>query len=100
MGEILELFVPWAVSLLAIFALLGWDESRLSPTQLSRAWPPATRTLAVVVFGAIALPVHFGRTRSSLGGVVQGTAWAGAITALDYLVGWGVEEFSRRVLPT
>ncbi len=48
---------------LGLFALLDWDESRLSSDALLDAWPPATRLLAIVYVGMVALPIHFWRTR-------------------------------------
>ncbi len=95
MGEILELLVPWVVALALLFALLSWDEARLSPEQLARAWPPATRLLAVVYFGVVSLPIHFGRTRRSAAGILLGFAWAAAITLVDEGVAEGVDLLVR-----
>jgi hypothetical protein len=72
MRDVAEILVPWAVVTLALFAFLDWDESRLTPDQRGRAWPPATRTLAVVYFGVLAVPVHFWRTRRTEAGVSEG----------------------------
>jgi hypothetical protein len=92
-SEIVELFVPWLVSICLLFALLEWDESRLTPEQLEHAWPPASLRIAVVYFSVLALPVHFGRTRRTALGVVQGVLWGALILGVDELVGMGVEEF-------
>jgi hypothetical protein len=100
MSEILEIFIPWVVSLVLMFALLRWDESRLTPAQLSRAWPPASLRIAVVYFGVVSLPVHFGRTRRSVLGVLQGFAWAALIAAVDEGIGAGVEQLAKRALPS
>jgi hypothetical protein len=74
MRDVAEILVPWAVVTLALFTLFAWDESRLTTEQLDRAWPPATKTLAVVYFGALGVPVlvHFWRTRRSVTGVLAG----------------------------
>jgi len=98
MAEILALLVPWVVSTTLIFLLIHRDEARLPPEQLARAWPTATRRTAVVYFGPLALPVHFGRTRRSVLGVVQGLAWALAIGALDGWVGDGVERLANALV--
>ncbi len=54
------------------FAVVLWDERRLPKEQLERAWPPVSRTLAVVAFGPLALPVHFWRTRRTVSGLFFG----------------------------
>jgi len=64
MRDVAPIIVPWIVVSLALFALLDWDESRLSPEALEDAWPPATRTLAIVYLGVLAIPIHFWRTRA------------------------------------
>jgi hypothetical protein len=100
MSEILAIFVPWVVSLVLMFGLLRWDESRLTLVEKARAWPAASRLVAVVYFGVVCLPVHFGRTRRSLVGVLQGFAWAALVAAIDEGVGAGVELIARQVVPS
>ncbi len=80
MRDVAEILVPWAVVTLALFAFFDWDESRLTPEERDRAWPPATRTLAIVYFGGLGVPVlvHFWRTRRSVRGALVGVS-AGAI---------------------
>ena len=95
MSEVAPLLASWVVSVVLLFALLRWDESRLLPEQLARAWPPATRTLALVYFGVVSLPVHFGRTRRTLLGVLQGVLWAAGIAAIDELVAFGTEDLVK-----
>jgi hypothetical protein len=63
MRDVAEIIIPWVFVTLGLFVLLDWDESRLSGDALENAWPPATRTLALVYFGMLSLPVHFWRTR-------------------------------------
>ena len=60
---ILLLLAPWALSTAAFFWLLSWDERRLGPEAQARAFPPATKRAAVVMFGPLALAVHGARTR-------------------------------------
>ncbi len=77
--DALELVLAMVVKIPAGLALLGWDEGRLAkaaPEQLARAWPPATRLSATVLFPEIAFIVHFWRTRRSLWGVLVGTLWS------------------------
>ena len=61
--EVIVLLVSWVVQTTLLFVVVILDERRLSEEQLERAWPPATRDMALVVLGALALPFHFARTR-------------------------------------
>jgi hypothetical protein len=102
MEDIVELVIPWAVTTYYLFALLAWDEHRLarvSPAMLARAWPPTTRSVAIVYFGVLAIPVHFGRTRRSVLGVLQGLAWATAIGLVNKGVADGLDELISRLSP-
>jgi hypothetical protein len=94
MDEIFALVLSWAVTLGLIFAVLRRDERRLTAEQLGRAWPPSTRLMAPVYFGVFCLPVHFWKTRRSLGGLLVGLAWGVAITALDEAIDWGVDRLA------
>lgn len=80
MGEIGELVVTWCVATALGLALVRRDEARLAPERLARAWPPTTRDLAVVMFGPLAVALHFVRTRRSLRGVALGVA---ALVAIE-----------------
>lgn len=60
-------------------AVVRWDERRLTPARLERAWTPVTRDAVVfatwqfgVLFGCPAMLVWFARTRRSLGGWMLG----------------------------
>ena len=88
MRDVAEIVVPWTFLTLALFALVDWDESRMSPASFRRAWPPASRTLALVYFGLLSVPVHFWRTRRSALGVLEGLGWA----AVAFGVDWAVSE--------
>jgi hypothetical protein len=99
MADILEILLPWAASTYGLFVLLAWDEGRLSTKALARAWPPATRRLALVYFGALSLPVHFWRTRRSFLGVLQGLAWTVAFVALNQGLADGLDELVERLSP-
>jgi hypothetical protein len=83
MRDVAEIIVPWVFVTLGLFALLDWDESRLPPEQLERAWPPATRTLALVYFGLLSLPIHYWRTRRTEDG------WVASVVALRSVRAWG-----------
>ena len=77
--EALELVLAMAVKIPAGLMLLSWDERRLArsaPDQLARAWPPATRLSAMVLFPEIALVLHFWRTRRSVAGTLLGLVWS------------------------
>ncbi len=95
MGDVLAMVIPWAVSLVLMFVLLHWDESRLTVAQKARAWPPASLRVAVVYFGIVSLPVHFGRTRRSVLGVLQGLAWAVLIGAIDEGMSAAIEAIAN-----
>jgi hypothetical protein len=88
MRDVAEILVPWAVVTLALFLLIDLDERRLRPRELARAWPPASRTLALVYFGVPAVPVHFWRTRRTAFGTLVGVAWGLGAAGLY----WGVSE--------
>jgi hypothetical protein len=86
--EITAMTVAWATKYLAIQGILSWDERRLPPQQLARAWPPATRLVCAVYFQELGLPIHFFRTRRSVWGVLLGLlASAGVV----FLAGLTVE---------
>jgi hypothetical protein len=92
MRDVTEIVVPWAILTLALFTLVDWDESRLREEALARAWPPASRTLALVYFGMLALPLHFWRTRRSAVGFLQGLGWAVLAFGLDWAASEGVDR--------
>jgi hypothetical protein len=69
--ELLLLLTSWALLPILSWAALVIDERRLSSAQLARAWPPATRSLAVLWFGPLAVVLHFARTRGSFGELVE-----------------------------
>jgi len=92
MREVAEIVVPWVFVTLALFALLDWDETLLSEEQLGRAWPPATRALALAYFGMVSLPVHFGRTRRPIPlGILLGAGCASGALLLDLGVSEAVD---------
>jgi hypothetical protein len=77
--DALEILVAMAIKIPTGLMLLTWDEKRLArraPDQLARAWPPATRLSAMVLFPEIALILHFWRTRRSAVGVLVGVLWS------------------------
>ena len=79
------------------YAIVNWDLSRLSATELERAWPEASFLSAVFFFGPLSLPFHFVKTRRSLLGLCLGVGvGAGAVlcaslpaAALGWLLGDG-----------
>lgn len=90
MREIAVLVVPWIVTTWMLFALLRWDERRMTPAQRARAWPDASRLSAVVVFGVLCLPIHFTRTRRNVLGFLAGVGAMALVSivsvALEQLV--------------
>jgi hypothetical protein len=77
--EILGLLVPNILVWCAVFALFAWDERRMTDEQRARAWPTASRRIAVVLFSPFCVPLHFVRTRRSAWGVVLAIGWTVAL---------------------
>ena len=67
--EVLELVASAVFLYGIIYVVIRFDERRLSPKQLERAWPASSRDVAVLYFSLIALFLHFPRTRGVLLGV-------------------------------
>lgn len=63
--ELLVLVVSFLFFPTISYGVIRLDEHFLSSAQLARAWPLATRALAVMWFGPLALVFHFARTRGS-----------------------------------
>ncbi|HEY4159733.1 MAG TPA: hypothetical protein VGM29_16595, partial [Polyangiaceae bacterium] len=74
------------------YLVVRFDEARLSPERLARAWNPASFWVAIVVFGPFSIPVHFVRTRRSLLGLALGLSCGAAALLLAFGVvatlGW------------
>ena len=90
MSEVLTILATWVITIGALALILRWDERRLSDERLERAWPPATRLSAIgysllmgPLPGVLVLPIHFTRTRRSIGGFLVGLLLALAVFALD-----------------
>jgi hypothetical protein len=67
--DVVELVVALVVKISFGLVLLAWDEKRLAerhPDWLERAFPPATRLSAIVVFQEIGVYQHFRRTREGV----------------------------------
>jgi hypothetical protein len=95
-NEVLMLVLPWAVTTALTFAIVIVDERRMSAERLERAWPPASRDAAIVVFGPLALLIHFMKTRGHLRsargvlglsiGLVMGVVAVGLVAVASGLV--------------
>jgi hypothetical protein len=98
-GEVIELVLSWFVTNALTFLIVIADERRMKDEMLERAWPPSSRDSAIVVFGVLALPVHFMKTRGHLGslrgllgfplGLVLGVV---AIVVIAYVDGFLLES--------
>jgi hypothetical protein len=63
------------------------DMARLSPVRRARTWNDASFWCAVVAFGPLCLPVHFVKSRRTLGGAALGIVWmVGATVAVSFVV--------------
>ncbi len=60
------LVLSWVITTALTFVVVRLDERRLSEEKLERAWPASSRDAAIVAFGLLALPFHFGKTRGHL----------------------------------
>lgn len=91
MHEFIAVVVQIVAGIGAPAFLVKWDERRLTPTQLRRAWPIATFWCSVVTFGIFCLPIHFWRTRRTFPGFSLGLLWllasAIALGAIGWIVG-------------
>jgi len=99
MDDVLSLVIPWAASIALLFLIVVRDERRMPSDMLARAWPSSTRASAIVCFGLLALPVHFGRTRRSLKGVALGVAWAIAVALVEEGLAEGLDVLYQRLRP-
>ncbi|OJY19786.1 MAG: hypothetical protein BGO98_40660 [Myxococcales bacterium 68-20] len=90
-AQVIELVLSWVVTSTLTFAVVIFDERRLSEERLERAWPRASRDLALVYFGVLAIPFHFARTRGTwtsvrgIGGRILGFG-AGVVVAAVVLL--------------
>jgi hypothetical protein len=85
--EILALLIPNVALWCAVFALFAWDERRMTDEQRARAWPTASRRIAVIYFSPFCVPLHFVRTRRSAWGVFLAVLWTVALFVLLGCVG-------------
>lgn len=100
--ELLLLLVSFVFFPATSYGVIRLDERYLSPARLARAWPVATRALAVMWFGPLALVFHFTRTRGSFaslleagrkaGGLVLGLVAAAVVTVAGELVVEGLAK--------
>ena len=87
MSEVVQFVLAWLVGTSVSFALVIADERRLSEARLERAWPPVSRNAAIFIFGPLAVPIHFVRTRRSIAGVLLGIAALAVVALVSELVG-------------
>jgi hypothetical protein len=74
-GEVLLFTLSFSLGIAVPTTIVRRDVSRLAGEQLARSWPEASLWSAVVVFGPIAVPIHFLRTRRSWRGLVLSVGW-------------------------
>jgi hypothetical protein len=96
--DVIEFVVALVVKIALGLFILRWDEKRLARTKpewLERAWPPASRLSAIVVFQEIGVFWHFVRTRWSARGVLVGLAVTAAYLTAATVVLEGVDMLLR-----
>jgi hypothetical protein len=94
--EFVEVCVTLIIPLTIVIPLLRFDERRLSPARLERAWTPVSRDAAIftpwLLLGMpqLCLPVHAVKTRGWLLGLLPGLLVATLITFLTGLLSAGL----------
>ena len=86
MAEAFVVVVSLVLNALLPYAIVKWDLARLPEALLARAWTDASFLSAVLVFGPLALPVHFTKTRRSLTGLGLGLSLCAVSVALESLI--------------
>jgi hypothetical protein len=71
-SEVLVVAVSLTLNALLPYLIVRRDLRRLSGERLARAWTDASFLSAVIAFGPLSLPIHFGKTRRSLTGLGLG----------------------------
>ena len=86
--ELVQVVASWAVTLPAVATVIAYDERRLGPDLLERAWPPQSRDAAI--FGLwnlgvhpLCVLIHFARTRRTVVGTLLGLGWLVVILLAD-----------------
>jgi len=75
--ELVQIIASWTVTLPATWAIVLFDERRLSGKALERAWPPSSRDAAVFALWNLGIQhfvvlLHFTRTRRTIDGFALG----------------------------
>ncbi|HKO49875.1 MAG TPA: hypothetical protein VJV79_19225 [Polyangiaceae bacterium] len=86
MSEILLVASSLILNALLPYLIVRRDLRGLSGERLARAWTHASFLSAVIAFGPLALPVHFGKTRRSLTGFGLGVGLSVLSLAAQALV--------------
>ena len=76
MFEVLIVALSLLMNALLPYWIVRFDLRRLSAERLARAWTDASFLSAVLAFGPFSLPIHFAKTRRSLGGFGLGVGLA------------------------
>jgi hypothetical protein len=76
--ELIMTFLLWPVQIAVSQVILRFDEKRLAPEQLAKAWLPASRDLATALFSPFCIPFHTLRTRVRINGegALLGLFWS------------------------
>jgi hypothetical protein len=85
-SELLAIVLELSCNIALPWWVVRYDERRLAPQMLARTWNEASFRCAVVVFGPLALLVHFVRSRRSFAGLLLGAGLMAATAVLSSLV--------------
>ena len=86
MPEVLVASLSLLLKVLLPYAIVKRDLRRLPEPLLGRAWTDASFLSAVLAFGPLSLPVHFGKTRRSITGLGIGLGLCALSMALESLL--------------
>lgn len=92
MAEVLSLLVGLLFQPALCWWIVSRDQRTLPAEQLARTWNEASLLSAVVLFGPVAVLVHFVKARGILRGLPWGFLWASLALGLCGGVSWVVTE--------
>jgi hypothetical protein len=95
--ELWQIVASWAATLPTVAAIIVYDERRLRGEQRGRAWPPSSRDAAIYALWTLGVhhlcvPIHFVRTRRTLGGIGLGLVGLAIVVGVDVCAQLATEQ--------